>query len=94
MTLDFSSTSASRRLSQLLPPRSSGATATATNSSTTTNKNGKRSMSSQLSAGQMSLRRFSGTKKDNIQPSGGSTMSSGRSLIAATLRVIKFLKTE
>jgi hypothetical protein len=80
MTLDFSST-ASRRLSQLLPPR--------TNSSSTAQYNngngGKRSMSSRLSAGQMSVRRFSGTKKDTIQ-TGGSTMSTGRSLLAATLR--------
>uniref|UniRef100_A0A914P1H6 Uncharacterized protein n=1 Tax=Panagrolaimus davidi TaxID=227884 RepID=A0A914P1H6_9BILA len=78
MTLDFPS-SASRRLSQLLPPR--------TNSSQNNNNGngGKRSMSSRLSAGQMSVRRFSGTKKDTIQ-TGGSTMSSGRSLLAATLR--------
>uniref|UniRef100_A0A914QRC4 Uncharacterized protein n=1 Tax=Panagrolaimus davidi TaxID=227884 RepID=A0A914QRC4_9BILA len=83
MTLDFPS-SASRRLSQLLPPR--------TNSSSTAQNNngngGKRSMSSRLSAGQMSVRRFSGTKKDTIQ-TGGSTMSTGRSLLAATLRVSK-----
>uniref|UniRef100_A0AC34G692 Uncharacterized protein n=1 Tax=Panagrolaimus sp. ES5 TaxID=591445 RepID=A0AC34G692_9BILA len=88
MTLDFPS-SASRRLSQLLPPRSSAAYPSSSSTSTTTNNNGgKRSMSSRLSAGQMSLRRFSGTKKDNIQPGGGSsTMSTGRSLLAATLRV-------
>uniref|UniRef100_A0A914P8C2 Uncharacterized protein n=1 Tax=Panagrolaimus davidi TaxID=227884 RepID=A0A914P8C2_9BILA len=80
MTLDFPS-SASRRLSQLLPPR--------TNQTNNNNGNGgKRSMSSRLSAGQMSVRRFSGTKKDTIQ-TGGSTMSTGRSLLAATLRVSK-----
>uniref|UniRef100_A0A914YX52 Uncharacterized protein n=1 Tax=Panagrolaimus superbus TaxID=310955 RepID=A0A914YX52_9BILA len=89
MTLDFSSSSASRRLSQLLPPRSSATAANPSSSSPTNNNNngGKRSMSSRLSAGQMSLRRFSGTKKDNIQLSGGSTMSTGRSLLAATLRI-------
>uniref|UniRef100_A0AC35FFV1 Uncharacterized protein n=1 Tax=Panagrolaimus sp. PS1159 TaxID=55785 RepID=A0AC35FFV1_9BILA len=82
MTLDFPST-ASRRLSQLLPPRTNQ-----TNNNNGNGNGGKRSMSSRLSAGQMSVRRFSGTKKDTIQ-TGGSTMSSGRSLLAATLRVSK-----
>lgn len=66
MNLDFP---AGRRLSQLLPPRSE-----------TPFSNGKRSMSSRLSAGQMSFRRLSNSKKSG-------PVSSGRSLLAGTLRV-------
>jgi len=65
MTLDFP---AGRRLSQLLPPRSE-----------IPFNNGKRSMSSRLSAGQMSFRRLSNSKKSG-------PVSSGRSLLAGTLR--------
>uniref|UniRef100_A0AC34RLE1 Uncharacterized protein n=1 Tax=Panagrolaimus sp. JU765 TaxID=591449 RepID=A0AC34RLE1_9BILA len=67
ITLDFP---AGRRLSQLLPPKSVPPVQIPN----------KRSMSSRLSAGQMSFRRFSNPKKSN------NPVSSGRSLLAGTLR--------
>lgn len=71
ITLDFP---AGRRLSQLLPPHSDSPVQISN----------KRSMSSRLSAGQMSFRRFSNPKKSN------NPVSSGRSLLAGTLRVSVF----
>lgn len=70
MNLDFP---AGRRLSQLLPPRSAPPIHQ--------QQHGKRSMSSRLSAGQMSFRRLSNSKKH------AGPVSSGRSLLAGTFKV-------